>query len=142
MMKTYIVVVCLIYGLYYLGSKNVHGPQDALVYAQKHPDPKWSPRIDYWVGMYYYHRGDFPKAQEAFTQLLTDYPTGQYAADGLQLLGFAAEENHDWAPAKGALYRYIQEYPDGKERAVVDKKLELIKYHHPGDFGPFPPPKE
>ena len=45
----------------------------------------WIPAfgIDYYVGLAYYQRAEFPKAQAAFQQLLTDYPTGPYAANGL-----------------------------------------------------------
>lgn len=142
MMKAYIIVVTVIFAGYYLFSNNVHSPKDALAYAQKHPDPKWAPMIDYYVGSYYFHRGEFGVAQQAYMQLLTDYTTSQYEAQALANLGTAAEENHDYGIAKGALAHYMQDFPNGPDKEVVQKKLELIKYHHGFDVEIYPPPKE
>ena len=142
MMKAYIIIVTLAYGIYYLGSKNVHSPYEALAYAKKNPDPKYAPMIDYYVGKYYFHRGEYTKAQEAYVQLLLDYTTSQYQAMALVSLGTAAEENHDYEMAKGALTRYTKEFPDGPDKEAVAHKLELIKYKHGFDVVPFPPEKE
>lgn len=99
---------------------------DLLVYAKKHPESQFASRIDYDVGLVYYQRGDFPAAQEAFSQLLTDYPTGQFTENGLLRLSEVAVENRDWQVAKDILDRYLQEYPDSANRPLAVKRRELL----------------
>jgi len=79
---------------------------DAFKYAHEHPAASWAPGVEYAVGMAYYQRDDYPKAQETFAQLLTDFPTGQYEAHALLRLSESAEANRDWQTSKDALNKY------------------------------------
>ena len=99
---------------------------DAMTYAQKHPQASWAPAVEYSVGMVYYQRADYPKAQETFAQLLTDFPTGQYEARGLLRLSEAAEENRDWATAKETLDHFLADFPDHPERGIAQQRRELL----------------
>lgn len=99
---------------------------DTMAYAQKHPSSSWAPAVEYSIGMVYYQRDDFPKAQETFTQLLTDFPTGQYAARGMLRLSEAAEENRDYATEKEILDRFLEEYPDHPDKNIAIKRRELL----------------
>lgn len=130
-------VFLALYGAYYYVS-TTYKIHDALVYAQKHPDPKSAPRIIYYVGFYHYQKSEYPQAQEAFTQLLLDYPTCQYEASALFYLGDVSEQLKNWDLAKSSLARYVERFPSGKDREIVSKKLELIKYHHGMDVPEFP----
>ncbi len=129
-MKKIIFVLLLLYGGYYYASRRYEF-HDTLAFAKRHPQAKWAPAVDYYVGLIYYQRSDYAGAQEAFTQLLTDHPTATYAPKALLRLGDAAENNHDWETAKSALGRYVEEYPDGKEIELARKRLEILKYQHP-----------
>ena len=100
--------------------------EDAFKYAHNHPAASWAPAVEYSVGMVYYQRSDYPKAQETFTQLLTDFPTGQYEATALLRLSETAEENRDYATAKDAVARYLEEFPDGPDRQIAEKRKELL----------------
>ena len=99
---------------------------DALTYAQTHAGASWAPAVEYSVGMVYYQRADFHKAQETFTQLLTDFPTGQYEGRALLRLSEAAEENRDYPAAKETLARYLEEFPDGPDRTMAERRKELL----------------
>jgi outer membrane protein assembly factor BamD (BamD/ComL family) len=99
---------------------------DALKYAQRHPAASWAPAVEYSVGMVYYQRSDYQKAQDAFTQLLTDFPTGQYEARGLLRLSEAAEGNRDYATSKDAVSRYLEDFPDGPDREIAERRKELL----------------
>ena len=99
---------------------------DTMTYAQKHPQASWAPAVEYSVGLVYYQRADYPKAQEAFTQLLTDFPTGQYAARGMLRLSEVAEENRDYATEKEVLDRFLQEYPDHPDKNLAIKRREFL----------------
>jgi outer membrane protein assembly factor BamD (BamD/ComL family) len=99
---------------------------DALVYAQKHPAASWAPAVEYSVGLVYYQRDDFQKAEDTFNQLLTDFPTGQYEARALLRLSEAAEDNRDYPTAKDAVARYIEEFPDGPDRQLIERRKESL----------------
>ena len=126
-MKKWIAVFVVLYGTYWYASRH-YNFADTLVYAKKNPQASWAPAADYYVGMVYYQRAEYPKAQEAFTQLLTDYSTGPYTAKGLLRLASAAEENRDYETARQSLARFIEEFPDHKDKNVAERRLEYIKF--------------
>ena len=116
----------MLYGAYWYASR--YDFSDTLGYARKHPPASWAPALDYYVGIAYYQRSDYPKSQEAFTQLLTDFSTGPYAAKGLLRLSAAAEENRDWPVARQSLERFIEEFSDHKDKKLAEQRLEVIKF--------------
>lgn len=128
-MKKYLLAVALLYGVCHYGAKYLKF-DDTLKYAKQNKASDWAQPTDYYVGVIYYQRSEYPKAQEAFTQLLTDFPTGQYAARGLIMLSDAAQYNRDYETAKASLVRYIEEFPEGQDIVIAKKNLELIRYQH------------
>lgn len=126
-MKKLIFVVGVLYGTYWYASRH-YNFSDTLVYARKNPQAKWAPAADYYVGLVYYQRAEYVKAQEAFTQLLTDYSTGPYTAKGLMRLAASAEENRDFEVARQSLTRFLEEFPDHKDKKVAERRLEYIKF--------------
>ncbi len=126
-MNKFLIAMALLYGSYWYASTH-YKFDDVLIYAKKNPQASWAPAVDYYVGAIYIQRGDFRKAQAAFTQLLTDNSTGTYTAQGLRRLSEVAEENRDWPTARQSLERYIEEFPSNKEIEQVKQRLELIKF--------------
>jgi TolA-binding protein len=125
----FLLVVLGLYGAWWYVSKH-YEYHDTLAYAKKNPASAWAQPTDYYVGLAYYQRADYPHAQEAFTQLLTDYPTGHYQASGLFYLEDAAEYNRDWETANTMAKQYVEDFPDGKYVDVMRKKVELLHYQH------------
>jgi outer membrane protein assembly factor BamD (BamD/ComL family) len=99
---------------------------DTLDYAKKNKEKPWSSAIAYSVGMVYYQRDDYPKAQEVFTGLLTDYPTGQYTPRAMLRLSEVADRNRDFQTEKDILDRFTTEYPDHPDRLIATKRRELL----------------
>ena len=126
-MKKLIFVVAVLYGTYWYASRRFNFA-DTLVYAKKNQYASWAQATDYYVGLVYYQRAEYPKSQEAFNQLVTDFSTGPYVARGLIRLSQAAEENRDWPVARQSLERYLEEFPDHKDRSAATQRLELIKF--------------
>lgn len=124
-MKKIVIIGALLYGGYWYASRH-YDFETALAYAKKNPSPKLAPAIDYYVGLAYYQRAEFPKAQAAFQQLLTDYPTCPYAAKGLLRLSEVAMENRDYATVRSSLQTFLEQYPDHKDRHLATKRLEVI----------------
>ena len=129
-MKKVIIVLLVVWGaFYYVGHH--YDLNDTLKWAKKNRQSPWAPKVDYYVGLIYYQRSQFGPAQEAFTQLLTDFPTAQYAPKALIRMADAAESNLNWEAAKGALSRYLEEYPEGQDLEIAKKRLDILKYQHP-----------
>ena len=126
-MKKLMFGFAIVYGTYWYASTR-YSFSDTLVYARKNPQAKWAPATDYYVGLVYYQRAEYVKSQEAFTQLLTDYSTGPYTAMGLRRLSVVAEENRDYEVARQSLARFIEEFPNDKERNAAIQRLEMIKF--------------
>jgi TolA-binding protein len=124
-MKKLIVFGLIVYGAWWYATHKFNYA-DTMTYAQKHPEAKWAPTVEYGIGMAYYQRADYPKAQETFTQLLTDFPTSQYTARALLRLSEAAEENRDWDTAKQTLDRFLTDFPDDPDRNIAQKRRELL----------------
>lgn len=124
-MRTFVIVGALLYGGYWYASRH-YDFQTALAYAKKNPSPKLAPAIDYYVGLAYYQRAEFEKSQAAFTQLLTDYPTGQYTAKALLRMSEVAMKTKDYDTVRSSLQRFKEEFPDHPQRDLADKRLDLI----------------
>lgn len=130
-MKWVFIIIAVLYAGYNYVGKHYQF-HDTLVYAKKHPDPRYAPAIDYYVGLVYYQRTQYHKAQEAFTQLLEDYPTAQYMPKALLRLEDSAEYNDDWPTARMAAQKYIEDYPSDKDIDIMKHRLEMLNYRHPG----------
>jgi outer membrane protein assembly factor BamD (BamD/ComL family) len=124
-MKKFLFVVLLAAGgIWYL--RTHYHLIDVLPYAHAHQDKSWSQTAVYGVGMAYYTRSMYPPAQTAFTQLLTDYPTGQYTPRVLLRLDEMAEQNSDWSAAKQYLDQYLQDYPNGPDVQIAQQRRQLL----------------
>ncbi len=128
-MIKYVLFVLAVAGGYYYLSRNA-SLESGLQYIEQHKGASWAPRANYTIGFIYHQREEYDKAETAFTQLLTDYPTGQFVARGLFYLEDSAEYVHDWAAAKTALDRYIDEYPDGHDVGLMRQRRDLLHYNH------------
>jgi len=128
MIKFLVLVLVLGGGFYYLTRSA--SLDSGMELVARHKDATWAPRANYAIALVYHQRGEYPKSQEAFTQLLTDYPTCQFAASGLFYLEDAAEYNHDWDTVKSALDRYASDYPDGPDFMLMQKRREVLRAQH------------
>jgi outer membrane protein assembly factor BamD (BamD/ComL family) len=124
-MRNFLIFVALVVGAGWYASQRFNF-SDAMAYAQKHPEKSWSPAVEYSVAMVYYQRADYQKSQEAFTQLLTDFPTGQYEARALLRLSEVAEQNRDWPTAKETLDHFLADFPDHPDRQLAERRKEML----------------
>lgn len=126
----YLLIIAAIYGALIFAAKNMDYDK-MLAAAKKNPSASWAPKLEYSVGVFCYQRSDYPNAIKAFTQLLADYPTAQYAPKALFRLGDSGESIMNWEVARESYARYAEEYPDGEDINIVRKRLELVNYNHP-----------
>ena len=124
MNKIYLLILS-VWGVWWYASHKFNFG-DTLEYAKKNHGASWAPSVEYSVGMVYYQRADYPKAQEAFTQLLTEYPTGQYEERTLLRLSETAEKNLDFDTAKQTIEQFLTEFPDSPDRYMAERRKELL----------------
>lgn len=101
---------------------------DVLEYSKAHPHPTYSPMAEYYVGMAYYMRSDYPNCVKAFDQLLACTTCHPYGPKGLLRLGTCHEEQNHWAEARAAYERYFEFYPEGREKGMIQSKYDFIKF--------------
>lgn len=130
-MNKVIIVLVLVIGGYRYVSKH-YKFEDTLEWAKKNPGHKYADDVDYYVGMVYYQRAEYPKAQEAFMQLLQNHATSTpHIGPALVRLEDSAEGNHDWETARMAVDKYFElrdEYfPNEKHKDIMEKRAEGLK---------------
>lgn len=131
-MRTYVLVVLAIAGSYWVVVHKI-SLEDPLKHTRAHRDKSWSAPANYYIGLAYYQRSDYYKAQAAFEQLLADHAqtsTNTYRAKGLVYLADTAEHVNEFSTAKMASQYYVDEFPQGKDIERMTKKLEYLKYKH------------
>lgn len=129
MNKIIIGLIILIGGWQYV-SKRVK-LEDTLAWSKKNPGNQYADDVNYYVGLVYYQRSDYPRAQQAFQQLLQDHATSPHIAPALVKLEDSAEGNHDWEVARLAvdtyLNRYEEDFPKDKSKEIMEKRAEHLK---------------
>lgn len=125
-MRKMIVMALICGGLWWYASRYFDF-RDTLLVAQKYKSASWAPGAVYSVGLVYYQRGDYEMSRQAFTQLLTDYPTGQYAPRALLRMSEMAESTRDYESARQALKRFVAEFPQHAGMQIAEKRLELLQ---------------
>jgi outer membrane protein assembly factor BamD (BamD/ComL family) len=131
-LNAYIMTVLAIAGSYWVVVHKVN-LDDPLKHTHQYKDKGWSAHANYYIGLAYYQRSDYPRAQAAFEQLLADHAstsTNTYRAKGLVYLSDAANQGNDFSTAKYASQLYVDEFPEGKDIDRMKKKLEYLKYKY------------
>jgi tol-pal system protein YbgF len=95
-------------------------------FLAKNPQHELAPNAMYWLGEAYYVRRDYPAALSAFEGLLKDYPGNRKTPDALLKVGFCQAELKHPGPARTALARVVQEFPDTPAAAEAKARLERI----------------
>lgn len=99
-------------------------------FLAKYPQHELAPNAMYWLGEAHYVRRDYPAALAAFEGLLKDYPGNRKTPDALLKVGYCQAELKRPGPARTALARVIQEFPDSQ--AAAEAKARLDRLGNPG----------
>jgi outer membrane protein assembly factor BamD (BamD/ComL family) len=124
-MKKFYFLIVLVTGVWWYATHRFNFG-DTMEYAKKNHGASWAPTVEYSVAMVYYQRSDYRKAQESFTQLLTEYPTGQYEARSLMRLSESAEANLDFETAKTSIDQFLTDFPNDPDHYIAEKRKELL----------------
>lgn len=127
----FLIVIALIYGAFHYVSKN-YKFDDILTWAHNNPGSKYADHVNYYVGLAYYQRADYPKSQQALMQLFVDQSTmSVHLGPALVRLEDSAEGNHDWETAKMATDKYFElredYFPKEKNLEIMQRRQEGLK---------------
>jgi outer membrane protein assembly factor BamD (BamD/ComL family) len=125
--KKFFIWVGVIFAIFW-GITTYVSLDDCLTYAAKNPHKPSSEKIAYYVGAVHYHKSRFPEAIAAYDQVLTDFPTGQYAPKALFRKGYSHKEIRQWSQAREAYMKYMKDYPDSKHFKLAEKRYEYVKF--------------
>jgi len=124
--KLFFWVAVMVGGVVYVQQTYTFG--DVLACSHKYPHADISPAIDYYVGLVGYLRSDYKAAEQAFQQVLTDYPTSYYASYAMYRLGSVYCEQVRWGDAREIYEKYMSDYPEGEKIDYVRNRHEHLKF--------------
>jgi tol-pal system protein YbgF len=95
-------------------------------FVARNPGHELAPNAMYWLGEAHYVRRDYPAALAAFEGLLKDYPGNRKTPDALLKVGYCQVELQRPGPARAALSRVVQEFPETQAAAEARARLERL----------------
>jgi tol-pal system protein YbgF len=95
-------------------------------FLARHRQHELASNAMYWLGEAHYVRRDYPAALAAFDGVLKDYPGARKSPDALLKAGYCQYELQRYGPARTALTRLVQEYPDSAAAAEARARLERM----------------
>lgn len=95
-------------------------------FLARHRQHELASNAMYWLGEAHYVRRDYPAALAAFEGVLKDYPGARKSPDALLKAGYCQYELQRYGPARTALTRLVQEYPDSPAAAEAKARLERL----------------
>jgi len=132
-LNKYFISIALVFGaVYYV--RNHYDYEDLLVVAAKDEGNPRSQQIEYYVGMIYYMRGDYPRSLKAFNQLLLNHPTSYYAPRALARAGLSYKEFNKYPEAREMYHKFLVYFPDHTLKSVVQKRWTHIKFQRGEDI--------
>jgi len=105
--------------------------QKLIALSQKYEKSPDAPEAYFRLGEFYFYRQDYVKAQDAFQQLTTAYPTSSYVDDAYFFAGRAAAAHTDY----NAALALLQEVPDNSPFKIDAQLWEGRVYQQQLDFG-------
>jgi tol-pal system protein YbgF len=95
-------------------------------FLARHRQHELASNAMYWLGEAHYVRREYPAALAAFEGVLKDYPGARKSPDALLKGGYCQYELQRYGPARTALTRLVQEYPDSPAAAEAKARLERM----------------
>ena len=124
--KWSILIMIIAGSVYYV--RDHYDYEDLLIVAAKDEGNPRSEQIEYYVGMIYFMRDDYPRAVKAFNQLLTNHPTSYYAPKALARAGLAYKEHNKYDHAREMYHKYLTYFPNHSMKNTVQKRWTHIKF--------------
>ena len=95
-------------------------------YLDKHPNPTWVVRTQYYIAKYYSLRRNPQKSIESTERILKFYPKTPFAEHALYLQAYNLKELGKIKEARQTYLLFIETYPDSKKRTLAKKKHDML----------------
>ena len=95
-------------------------------YLDKHPNPTWGVRTQYYIAKYYELRRKNQKSIESTDRILKIYPKTPFAEYALYLKANNLRELGNIKEARKTYQLFIKTYPDSKKLKIAEIKLERL----------------
>jgi TolA-binding protein len=97
-----------------------------LKFLDEHPNPKYVPEVEYYVGQGYYIFQDLQNAATYFIRVPDRYPASAYSDDAyfdyLQCLDDSAAMSR--MEMVGYYAKYLERFPNGNHAAIVQNRMD------------------
>jgi TolA-binding protein len=121
----FIFIAVLIVAMWW-ASENFSRPA-IIQYAKDQKSEEWTPKIEYYLGVFDYTRSDWIKAATTFETLLADYPTGYYSPNSVFKLGDCYYHMAKRQDAVAQYQHYLEQWPDGELKDLAAKNVEMLR---------------
>ena len=119
----FLLFVCVLF----VWAWNHFSSEDLLKWSADNKSSKVSDKVDYYVGMYNYLLDKKDRANSAFSQLLANHTTSQYAPLALFRRADAYRVMNDYSDALKDFENFVEIYPDHSYARLARRNIELIK---------------
>jgi TolA-binding protein len=123
----FIVIVLVVAGMLAFHHSLQNG--SLLRYLDEHPDPKWVPTAEYFIGQGYYMTQELTEASTFFIRVADRFPSSRYAEDAYYSYVQCMDDSVKVGRAQIIdLYQsYLERYPNGRHTEIVKTRLDGYK---------------
>lgn len=100
---------------------------DVLKWSDAHKSSPVSEKVDYYLGIANYMRGEKGKAVDALSQLLANHTTSQYAPAALFRRAQLRYDSNEFPEALEDYSRFLELYPDHPNAAIAARKTQSLR---------------
>ncbi len=99
---------------------------DFTAFLERYPAGFYSDSAHYWVGEASYVQKEYPRALQAFEQLIATYPDSPKVPGALLKIGYIQDAQREPAKARETLQRLVDEYSGTTEARLAKNRLERL----------------
>ena len=96
-------------------------------YTDKHREAGWAPKVEYYIGNFYYYTTKYDKAIEIYEWILYTYKKSDYADDAQYMQARCYEDQRDFAKAMAAYRKFLGTYPKSEWVNKAQTNLENLE---------------
>jgi TolA-binding protein len=96
-------------------------------YTDQHRDADWAPRVEYYIGNYYYYLTKYDKALEVYEWILYVYKKSDVADKAQYRIARCYESQGNNTKAIAAYKKFLATYPKSELVNKAKQTLELLE---------------
>ncbi|MEW6040454.1 MAG: tetratricopeptide repeat protein [Elusimicrobiota bacterium] len=126
MIKAVIITGAIIIGLY-LGASYLLNSGEFDKFMDDHPDYKWIPAFEYYIGQFHIIFGQWDRAIYRFSRIVEKYPKDKYAPLAQYSLATVYDQKDNRKLALQEYQKLVEIYPDSPNVDIAEKRIAVLK---------------